>query len=160
MEPAYTLQSGEGEYRQAIDLVIGLARRDLVVFDNDLSALRLEDPGRTALLDSFIAGDRARRIRIVVHNPDVVTRKSPRLMQLLSRFSHQLEVRQTPENLRHLADTHVIADGEHGVRRFQYNQPRFATMLADPAGLKPWSDRFEELWIESHPCVSANATGL
>jgi len=160
MEAAYTLQSGETEYRQAIDVAIGLARRELIIFDHDLSAPRLEEPARIALLDAFIAGNRARRIRIVVHDPDVVTRKSPRLIQLLSRFSHQLEIRQTPENLRHLADTHVIADGEHGVRRFQYNQPRFATMLADPVGLKPWSDRFEELWAESHPCVSANATGL
>jgi hypothetical protein len=74
-------------------------------------------------------------------------------MQLIARFSHMVEVRQSPDNLRHLADSHLLADDAHAVRRFHIDQPRSALVIDDPAYVHPWRQRFEELWDLSHPCL-------
>ena len=160
MSPAYTLLTSESEYRQACDTVLGLAEREILIFDRDLVALRLEEKERLEALARFLQAGGLRRIRVVLHDPGPVERKAPRLMQFLARFSHVVEVRQSPDNLRHLADTHVLVDEVHGVRRFHIDQPRSALILEDPAYLLPWRQRFEELWELSHPCLSFNTTGL
>ena len=81
-------------------------------------------------------------------------------MQLIARFSHMVDVRQSPDNLRHLADSHLLADDAHAVRRFHIEQPRSALVIDDPAYVHPWRQRFEELWELSHPCLQLNTTGL
>lgn len=160
MEASYTLLTGEAEYRQACETVIGLAAEDILIFDRSLLAPRLEDKARADLLEAFLAEDGKRRLRIVLHDPEQLRVHAPRLMQLFGRFSHLVEVRQTPDNLRHLADTHILADTDHGVRRFQFDQPRSALILNDPPAISPWRQRFEDLWQQSTPCLSVNSTGL
>lgn len=160
MSSAYTLFTSEAEYRRACDIVLGQAGREMLIFDRDLAALRLEERPRLEALAGFLQADALRRIRIVLHDPGPVERNSPRLLRFIARFSHLIEVRQSPDNLRHLADTHVLIDDSHGVRRFHADQARSALILDDPAYLHPWRQRFEELWELSHPCLSVNATGL
>lgn len=160
MEASYRLLNGEEEYRQACETVIGLATQELLIFDRSLSAPKLEDKARADLLEVFLAADGHRRLRIVLHEPEQLRIRAPRLMQLFGRFSHLIEIRQTPDNLQHLADTHILADEGHGVRRFQYDQPRSALILNDPPSITPWRQRFEDLWQQSAPCLSVNSTGL
>jgi hypothetical protein len=160
MSPAYTLLTSEAEYRQACDTILGRADYEILIFDRDLAALRLEEKARLEALANFIQMDGLRRIRVVLHDPDPVARNLPRLMQFIARFSHAVEVRQSPDNLRHLADTHVLADEGHGVRRFHVDQPRSALILDDPAYINPWRQRFEELWELSQPCLQLSTTGL
>jgi len=160
MSPAYTLITSETEYRQACDTILGRAENDILIFDRDLAALRLEDKARLEVLANFLQMDSLRRIRVVLHDPGPVERNAPRLMQFITRFSHVVHVRQSPDNLRHLADTHVLADEGHGVRRFHVDQPRSALILDDPNYINPWRQRFEELWELSHPCLSTSTTGL
>jgi hypothetical protein len=160
MSSHYQLLTGEAEYREACDRILGLAQREIVIFDRELLALRFNEKARLDILTAFLQGDGPHRIRMVLHNPEPLMREVPRMIQLIARFSHAIEVRQTPDNLRHLADTHVFADEHHGVRRFQYDQPRSALILDDPVYLSPWRQRFEELWELSQPCLSLNTTGL
>jgi hypothetical protein len=160
MNPSYQLLTSEAEYRRACDTVLGRAARELLIFDRDLCSLQLEHGTRLQLLSEFLAADRLRRIRIVLHDPGPLHRQAPRLMQLIARFSHLVEVRQSPDNLRYLADSHVLADDAHGIRRFHIEQPRSALVADDPAYIHPWWQRFDELWELSHPCLQINATGL
>ncbi len=160
MVPIYRLMTTEADYRAGCDEVIRLAENEILIFDRDLLATRLDEPQRAIRLEQFLAADRARRIRIVLHEPEIVRKHSPRMMQLLARFSHQMEVREIPDNLRHLADTHILADHRHGVRRFQFDQPRSALIVEDPPAISPWWDRYSELWEQSHSCLGANTTGL
>ena len=160
MSPVYTLLTSEADYRQACDTVLGRAEREILIFDHDLAALRLDEKARLEALANFLQTDRLRKIRVVLHDPTHLEQGAPRLMQLISRFSHVIEVRQSPDNLRQLADSHVIADENHCVRRFNVNQPRSALVLDDPAYVYPWRQRFEELWGLSHPCLRINTTGL
>lgn len=160
MSPVYTLLTSEAEHRQAFDTILGRAEREILIFDRDLAALRLDEKARLEGLANFLQTDRLRRIRMVLHDPMPMERGAPRLRQLISRFSHAMDVRQSPDNLRQLADSHVLADESHGVRRFNVNQPRGALVLDDPAYVYPWWQRFEELWGLSHPCLRINTTGL
>jgi hypothetical protein len=160
MSPAYTLITSESGYRQACDTVLALAEHEILIFDRDLVALRLEEKARLEALTRFLRTDGQRRIRVVLHDTGPLERDSPRLMQLFGRFSHCIDVRQSPDNLRHLADTHIFADEKCGVRRFHVDQPRSALIVDDPAYIQPWLQRFEELWQLSLPCLRFNTTGL
>ena len=160
MSAQYHLLTSEADYRKACDTVIGRAQRQIAVFDRNLVPLRLNESSRIEMLSTFIQADPTRRIRIVLHEPDNLEKNVPRLFRLMARFSHAIDVRQSPDNLRHLADTHVLADDEHGVRRFQFDLPRSALILDDPTYISPWRLRFEELWELSHPCLKVNTTGL
>jgi uncharacterized protein YjiS (DUF1127 family) len=160
MNPSYQLLTSEADYRQACDTVMGRAEHELLIFDRDLRSFQLDQNTRLQLLFDFLATDRLRRIRIVLHDPGPLHRQAPRLMQLIARFSHLIDVRQSPDNLRHLADSHLLADDTHGVRRFHIEQPRSALVVDNPAYIHPWWQRFEELWELSHPCLQVNTTGL
>lgn len=160
MSPAYTLLTSEGAYRQACDTVLALAEHEILIFDRDLATLRLEEKARLETLASFLQSDGLHRLRVVLHDPEPMERDAPRLMRLIARFSHVIDVRQSPDNLRQLADTHVLVDESHGVRRFHVEQPRSALILDDRAYIHPWRQRFEELWELSHPCLRINTTGL
>ncbi len=160
MPPHYQLLTSEADYRQACDTILGRAQSELLFFDRDLAALRLEEKTRIDMLARFLGSDGLRKIRIVLHDPAPLECNAPRLLQLLVRFSHVVEARQTPDNLRHLADTHVLADDGDGVRRFHVDQPRSALILDDPAYISPWRQRFEELWELSRACLNTTTTGL
>ena len=160
MNPVYTLLTSEAGYRQACDTVLGRAEHEILIFDRDLRSLQLDHKPRLESLATFLTTDRLRRIRVVLHDPGPLHREAPRLMQLIARFSHLIDVRQSPDNLRHLADAHLLADDAQGVRRFHVDQPRSALILDDPAYIHPWRQRFEELWGLSHPCLQINTTGL
>lgn len=160
IDSSYQLLTSEADYRQACDTILRRAEREVLFFDRDLVALRLEDTPRLAVLTSFLQSDDMRRIRIVLHDPGPLERDAPRLMRLISRFSHVIDVRQSPDNLRHLADTHLLADESHGVRRFHVDQARSAIVLDDANYINPWRQRFEELWELSHPCLQIHTTGL
>jgi uncharacterized protein YjiS (DUF1127 family) len=160
MNPSYQLLTSEAQYRQACDTILGRAESEILIFDRDLRNLQLDHKSRLESLVAFLTTDRLRRIRVVLHDPGPLHREAPRLMQLIARFSHLIEVRQSPDNLRHLADAHLLADDAQGVRRFHVDQPRSALILDDPAYIHPWRQRFEELWGLSHPCLQINTTGL
>ncbi len=160
MNSPYTLLTSEAEYRQACDTVLGRAQRELLIFDRDLATMQLDTKARLDLLTGFLQGDAPRRVRIVLHDPGHLERNAPRLVQLIARFSHLIEARQSPDNLRHLEDTHLLADGCHGVRRFHADQPRCALIIDDRTYIHPWQQRFEELWHLSLPCLKLNTTGL
>jgi len=160
MSSTYTQLASEADYRRACDTVLARAEHEILIFDRDLAALRLEENARLEALTNFLQTDSLRRIRVVVHDPGPLERNAPRLMRVIVRFLHAIDVRQSPDNLRHLADTHVLVDEGHGVRRFHVDQPRSALVVDDPAYIHPWRQRFEELWELSHPCVRINTTGL
>ena len=108
MEPAYSLITTEADYRHACDVVIARAQYEILIFDRDLSAPRLDEKSRIDLLTRFLAAEGLRHLRIVLHEPEILRSRAPRLMQLFTRFSHLIEIRQSPDNLRHLADTHQV----------------------------------------------------
>lgn len=147
-------------YQQAVDAILAAAKKEICIFDSDAKALELDSRARADLIADFLAGSRDHNLRIVLHDLDHLTRYSPRMMQLLKRYSHSLSIRQTPEPLRNIADSFVLADAVSGVIRFHADHFRGKVLLEDPLEIHDWHQRFEALWLESIPGTSATHIGL
>jgi hypothetical protein len=150
----------EAGYRQAIDITLSTACQEIRIFDRDLERMGLEEPARAGLLAAFLAGDKDRRIRIVVRNPEPLQRRFPRLLALIRRHSQAVEIRQTPDHLQGLADCEILADKKHGTLRTHADHPRGKRISDDPKEVHPWWQRFDELWDASQPCSPATSIGL
>lgn len=156
----YILLTSEADYRQAVDVILAKSIRELSIFDHDLAALRLEEPARAAMLAGFLQRSPHAVLRIVVHDAQPLNTRMPRFMRLATLHASRIQVRMSPENMRQLTDSHLLADTTHGVRRFHRDHARCALLLDNPAEIQPWQHRFEALWELSQPCLSINTTGL
>ena len=144
----------------AIDRLLGLEGRELRIFDPDLVALKLNSPDRIERLRGFLAASRTRRVYIVVHDPGPVTRSFPRMMNLLSLYSHAIQINRTGEEIRELQDSFMVLDKNHYVRRPVARFFRGATGVNDETEALVMRSRFQEIWNASVPAVSGTTAGL
>ena len=146
MSRLYQRFDTEAAYRASIDSVLTTARQSIRILDHDLSRMLLDSPERSRLLSEFVQKSPERRVHIALHNLALAQARMPRLIEILTRYPHAVEIRSIPDEFRHLTDCHVLVDGTHGVRRFHFDQPRGALILDDAAEIHPWWQRFDELW--------------
>ena len=92
----------EAAFRQAIDTITVAASREIRIFDRDLSCVSIDRKNLAEALEQYFSDDRNRRLRIVIHDPEFCERYCPRVSGLIRRFSQSIEIRQSPEQLRHL----------------------------------------------------------
>ncbi len=147
----------EAGYRAAIDATIEAAQREVCLFGGDLERMALDEAGRSELLLRFLAADQNRRLRMVVHDPAPLQARHPRLLNIIRTHGHKIEVRQTPDHLRHLADRFVLAAEAYGAIRFHADHPRGKRIAADPKEAHPYWQRFDDLWLECQVCTPSTA---
>ena len=150
----------EAEFQGALDRLLAAPGRELRIFDPDLSALRLDAAQRVEQLRSFLAASRTRRIYIAVHDPDHVTRYCPRMMALLARFAHAIQVNCTHEEIRSIQDSFLVLDQSHYLRRPVAQLYRGALGLHDETEALGMRARFAEIWSASFPGVAGTTLGL
>ena len=158
-----TLESpfvGEAEFRVALDTVINSASRELRLFDNNLERLMLNDAARADALAAFLAQSPVRRLSIVVHHSDYAETRCPRLHTLIRRFPNAVEVRETSAELKHISDCFLLADQAHGVIRFHRDHARGKLLQNAADEIRPWWQRFDELWRSASPCLAPTRLGL
>jgi hypothetical protein len=159
-KPDYLRFSGEAEFQLAVDRLLEQAGRELRIFEPDAAALRLNSPARVAQLESFLRGSRTRRILLVVHETEHLTRRCPRMMDLLKRFNHAIQINRTHEEIRNLQDAFMVLDAGHYLRRPVAEQSRGAIGLHDETEALVMRSRFLEIWAASYPGVSSTTVGL
>jgi len=158
--PDYQRFDTDTEFQAAVDRLLEQDGRELRVFDPDLEALRLNAPARIERIERFLLASRTRRLYIVLHDPDYLTRRCPRGMRLLARFSHVIEVNRTIEEIREVQDSFLVLDAEHYVRRPVARFFRGAIGIHDETEALAMRSRFGEIWSASLPAVSATTLGL
>lgn len=158
--PVYERFDTNEGFRAAIDRLLVQPGRELRVFDPDGAALGLNDAPRIAQLDRFLLSSRTRRFYLVVHNTDHLTRQCPRLMTLLRRFSHAMQINRTQEDIREVQDAFLLLDSMHYVRRPMATLFRGAIGLGDENEGQVLRGRFGEIWAASYPAVSSTTIGL
>jgi hypothetical protein len=159
-KPEYLRFESEGDFQLAVDRLLEQPGRELRIFDPDLAALRVNSPARIAQLDRFLRGSRTRRIQIVVHRTEHLTRHCPRMMGLLKLFNHAIQINQTHEEIRSLQDAFMVLDAGHYLRRPVADFFRGGLGLHDEAeALGMWA-RFLEIWAASFPGVASTTLGL
>jgi len=156
----YVLFDTEADFQQAVDRLLAAPGREMRIFDPDLSALRLNTAQRVEQFRRFLAASRTRRLYIAVHDPDHLTKYCPRMMALLARFAHAIQVNCTHEEIRNLQDSFLVLDQAHYLRRPVALQFRGALGLHDDTEALTMRARFTEIWSASFPGVSASTLGL
>jgi hypothetical protein len=147
-------------FQAAIDRLLEQPGRELRIFDPDLSALRVNEPSRIERLERFLQASRTRRLYVVVHNPGHIMRQCPRMMSLVARYAHAIQVNRTHEEIRELQDAFLVLDSMHYVRRPVAQFFRGAIGLGDETEGLAMRGRFMEIWAASYPAVSGTTVGL
>ena len=159
-EPIYErFDTAEG-FHAAVDRLLEQPGRELRVFDPDATALRLNDSARIATLERFLLASRTRRLNLVLHDTEPLTRRCPRMMTLLGRFSHAIQINRTHEEIRELQDAFLVLDAAHYVRRPVAAFFRGAIGFRDDNEALAMRSRFMEIWAASYPAVSSTTAGL
>ena len=147
-------------FQAAVDRLLEQPGRELRVFDPDGAALRLNDSGRIERIQRFLQASRTRRLYIVLHDPNHVQRQCPRMMSLLARYGHAIQINRTHDEIRELQDSFMVLDSQHYLRRPVAAFFRGAIGLADENEALAMRGRFNEIWTASYPAVSATTVGL
>ena len=158
--PTYERFDTNDGFQSAVDRLLDQPGRELRIFDPDGSSLRFNDPARIERIERFLLASRTRRLQLVVHNTDHLTRQCPRLLLLLRRFSHAMQIHRTHEEIREVQDAFLLLDSMHYVRRPVAQLFRGAMGLGDETEGQALRGRFGEIWAASEPAVSSTTTGL
>ncbi|HLE66921.1 MAG TPA: hypothetical protein VI730_07215 [Burkholderiales bacterium] len=150
----------EEGFQRAIDRLLEQTGRELRIFDPDLAGLRVNMPERIAQLERFLLASQARRLYIAIHDTDYVTKYCPRMLNLLARFSHSVQIHRTNEEIRVLQDAFFVLDAAHYVRRPVARFWRGAIGIHDETEALGMRSRFLEIWDASFPAVSPTTLGL
>ncbi len=156
----YVQFDSEADFQQALDRLLAAPGRELCIFDPDLSALHLNSVQRVEQLRQFLAASRARRLYVAVHDPDHLTKYCPRMMALLARFAHAIQVNCTHEEIRSIQDSFLVLDQSHYLRRPVAQFFRGALGLHDETEALAMRARFMEIWSASFPGVASTTLGL
>lgn len=148
------------EYDNAVQETLNLATHKLCIFDENLSALKLEQPGRLLLLRQFLGADPRHTVQIALLDAEYLRCNCPRLMELLAAHAHNLKILECPPHLASLNDSLIIADGQHGVVRFHKDHARAKTVTGDAEACAPYQQRYEQILGEGGALVTATTLGL
>jgi hypothetical protein len=159
-KPEYERFESDGEFQKALDRFLEQPGRELRLFDPDLKPLQLNSPARIAQLERFLRASRTRRIYIVVHDTEYLTRLCPRMMGLLKLFTHAIQINRTHEEIRNLQDAFLVLDAQHYLRRPVAEHFRGAIGLYDETEALAMRARFQEIWSASYPGVASTTVGL
>ena len=158
--PIYERFDTNDRFQACVERLLEQPGRELRVFDPDGAALRLNDPGRIERLERFLVASRTRRLYLVVHATDHLTRHCPRLTTLLRRFSHAMQIHRTQEEIREVQDAFLLLDVVNYVRRPVAALFRGSMGLGDENEGQALRGRFGEIWAASYPAVSSTTIGL
>jgi len=159
-ETAYGRFDDDAGLQEAIDRLLAQDGRELRIFDPDLSTLRPNLPGRVDSLLRFLQASRTRRIYIVVHATEFISRQAPRFVNLYARYTHAISIHRTHDGIRDLKDSFIVLDSAHYVRRAVARYYRGAIGLNDELEAYAMRGRFMEIWAASYPAPMLRTLGL
>lgn len=160
LEPSLVALDSVAAQRDALDLLVRIATRSILVFDVDLSQMGWNTAVRTEALASFVRRSPDVRANLIVHDTRYVEGACPRLALLMRSASAVMTIYRTGASARNAQDPLAIVDGRHFLHRFHIDQPRASFGLEQPALARPLVRRFEEIWATGEPGLGATVLGL
>jgi hypothetical protein len=149
------------EHDSAVQEILDLSPKSLLIFDEDLSPLKLENPARIAALNRLLSSrQQGSQLTIVVQKTEFVRQYSPQLMKLLRVYSPTLQIIHAPPQLEARKDSLLIADDKHALLRFHRDHARSRLITDDVQECKPYRKRFDEILGEGGDPISATTLGL
>ena len=149
-----------GEYQFALDRLLAMAEHEICIYDQDLSILKLDSSSRLEHINRLLQANPRDCIRIALRDAEPFRHEHPRLMKLFAAYAHSMAVQETPEHLGQLRDSMILADGRHGLIRFDRDQPRAKLLVDEIDELAPYRRRFDDIWHEGGTAVGPSTIGL
>ena len=162
-EKVYRLMETRSEAREAIADVLDQAKREIRIFDADAKILNdrgLNQPLRIEGLKRLLLESRDHKLRIALHDTRGIEGELPRLMDLLTQFSGQIQIHRTLGRAAEARDSMIFADDAHFWRKLHIDHPRSVVTLHDAVDTRPFLERFEEIWDQSELAVTGSKLGL
>lgn len=148
------------EIRAAFDTLLAATLRHLRLYDRDLDLFELDHAPRHAALRALCVAGGGRRIELLLDDISSVSRRYPRLMQLVRDFGHILEIRQADPDAPLPEQAFVLAD-RHGVLLRADKAALHGTLhLNDARDTVLLLQSFDSMWQRSPASVSASTLGL
>ncbi len=151
---------GVADYISALDSVCDSAQRTLNIFEKNYDGIGFNSTKRFESLRRFLLSNSMNRLNILAHDPQHLIRFCPRMMMLLTQFSHSMLIYQTPKSLQHITEPFAVADDKTYVRRYHFDDTRGLLGINDPEEARRLNSGFQEMWASSHPCASPTKLGL
>lgn len=148
------------DYQTAIDRLLGIATKQICIYDEDLTTLKLDSPPRLAHIKRLVSGTRSDALHIAVRNGSPLRNQHPLLQSLRTTYGHVAFAQETPAQLAHLRDSMIIADDKHGLIRFERNMPRSKLLIDESDELRPYLAKFREIWAEGGERITNSTVGL
>jgi len=148
------------DYQAALDHLLGMACHQVCIFDTDLGQMHLDNKARLDELKRLAHSLRPDSLRMALRDTEPLRRRQAPLMNLLASHSHAFAVQQIPAHLAHLRDCLLLVDQRHALIRFDNEQVRSKLLIDEPEEVRPYCQRFEEIWRESGEVVSPTTLGL
>ncbi|WP_434513416.1 hypothetical protein AB6Q56_12060 [Dechloromonas sp. ARDL1] len=148
------------DYQTAIDRLLGIATKQICIYDEDLTTLKLDSPPRLAHIKRLVSGTRSDALHIAVRNGSPLRNQHPLLQSLLTTYGHVAFAQETPAQLAHLRDSMIIADDKHGLIRFERDMPRSKLLIDESDELRPYLAKFREIWAEGGERITNSTVGL
>lgn len=152
--------SSFADYISALDKLCNMAEHNLYLFDKDFDRLGFNSEERFNTLRSFLLSSPVHKLYVLAHDTQYLTNRCPRMMTLLHQFSNNMFMYQTPKNLQHITTPFAVADDEHLVRRFHFDDMSGIFSIQDSQNAHVLKARFMEMWAASHPAPSSTRLGL
>ena len=149
-----------GDYQAAIDRLLAIAGQKICIYDEDLSYFKLESTLRLAQIRRILHSGHKECLQIILRNADMLRNRSPVLYKLLSDFNCLASAQQSPPELAHLRDCMLIVDDKHALIRFERDLPRSKLLLDEAGELKPYLNRFSELFLAGGERIGMPPLGL
>lgn len=157
---ARELLTNWGDFQVAIDRLLELAEREILVYDGDLAHLKLDSAPRIGHLKRLLQPRRQDCLRLSLQDTTLLQRNNPRLIGLMADYTSGIPVLQTPEHLGHRRDSMILVDGRHGLILFERSQPRSKLLIDEMQEIEPYLQCFEQIWQEGGTPFSATTLGL
>ena len=163
MNPEYRLMETVADARASLVQVLSAATRELRVFDVKPATLRDREFGNATnveLIRNLLLANREHRLSIVLQDTKGIEGELPRVIALLRQFGAQISIHRTVGAAREAQDVMVIADDHTIWRKPVANHMRSVFECGDLLAIKPYFDRYQEIWESSEHAVSDGALGL
>ena len=144
-------------FDSAVLEVVAAARKSLLMIDRDFSTWPIESAAfeqtlRTRLLEGVT-------LRLLVADPDWLSRYGARFLRLRRTFSGRIECRRTPEWMREI-DSAIVADRIHVARRIPPDRMSGMVVSNEPTLSAAVCERPDAVWEDAEPCLPATTLGL
>lgn len=159
-EPFRQLIDSRQQFDDALLQFTAAAQQSIDLFDADWQYPLYESQQWHSILDNLLRSDRKRQLRVVLRDSDSASRRGERLKLLHRQYSSQVQIHLAIDDAARQQDTLFLVDQLYCVRRAVSAQPRGVVVAQDKPAIRPWQDRFEEIWAQSVVAITATVLGL